>query len=58
MTGAGDFVIEAARMEVHNEHLVFLDSLGNLAGLFLLEEVESWSELLDDIDPGSDQEAD
>jgi hypothetical protein len=34
----------AASVEFHGEHLVFLDSKGELAALFLLEIVESWSE--------------
>jgi hypothetical protein len=34
----------AARTEIHGEHLVFLRSDGNLAALFLLEIVVSWSE--------------
>jgi hypothetical protein len=34
----------AARAEIHGEHLVFLRSDGNLAALFVLEIVESWSE--------------
>jgi hypothetical protein len=38
------FVI-AANAEIHGEHLVFLRSDGSLAALFLLEVVESWSEV-------------
>jgi hypothetical protein len=32
-------------VEIHDEHLIFCDSEGRLAALFLLEMVESWSEL-------------
>ena len=37
--------VTAASAEIHGEHLVLLDSTGKLAALFLLEIVESWSEL-------------
>ena len=39
-----DLVI-AASFEFHGEHLVFLKSDGTLAALFVLEIVESWSEI-------------
>jgi hypothetical protein len=35
----------AATAEIHGEHLVFLRSDGRPAALFVLEIVESWSEL-------------
>lgn len=35
----------AARAEIQDEHLVLLKSDGKLAALYLLEVVESWSEL-------------
>ena len=35
--------VVAASCEVHGEHLVFLNSRGELAAMFLLEIVESWS---------------
>jgi hypothetical protein len=35
----------ASTVEIHDEHLIFCDSEGRLAALFLLEVVESWSEL-------------
>jgi hypothetical protein len=35
----------AERAEFHGDHLVLLKSDGQLAALFLLEAVESWSEL-------------
>jgi hypothetical protein len=38
------FVV-AANAEIHGEHLVFLRSDGSLAALFVLEVVESWSEV-------------
>jgi hypothetical protein len=37
--------IIATRFEIHDEHLVFLDSKGRLAALFLMETVESWNAL-------------
>ena len=37
--------VTAASADIHGEHLVFLDSTGKLAALFLLEIVESWSEM-------------
>jgi hypothetical protein len=38
-------VVIAANAEIHGEHLVFLRSDGCLAALFVLEVVESWSEV-------------
>jgi hypothetical protein len=37
--------VTAAGAEIYGEHLVLLDSTGKVAALFLLEIVESWSEL-------------
>jgi hypothetical protein len=37
--------VSASTVEIHDEHLIFCDSEGKLAALFLLEIVESWSEL-------------
>jgi hypothetical protein len=37
--------VVATSAEVHGEHLVFLNSRGELAGLFLFEIVESWTEI-------------
>jgi hypothetical protein len=37
--------VYAAGVELHGEHLVFLKSDGTLAALFVLEIVESWSEI-------------
>jgi hypothetical protein len=34
----------AASAEIHGEHLVYLRLDGSLAALFMLENVESWSE--------------
>ena len=39
--------VDAARFEIHGEHLVFVDSDGKLAALFLMELVQSWSVLSD-----------
>ena len=38
-------LVKAETIEFHGEHLVFLRSDGSLAALFLLEIVESWSEV-------------
>jgi hypothetical protein len=35
----------AVRAEIQAEHIVLLDSTGKLAALFLMELVESWTEL-------------
>ena len=37
-------LVIASTVEIHDEHLIFCDSEGRLAALFLLETVESWSE--------------
>jgi hypothetical protein len=37
--------VAAARFEIQEEHLVFVDAKGKLAGLFLMELVESWNVL-------------
>jgi hypothetical protein len=39
--------VAASRFEVHDEHLVFVDSDGNLAALFLMELVQSWDVVKD-----------
>ena len=38
-------IVIAARAEFHGEYIVLLNSKGNLAALFLMEMVESWSVL-------------
>jgi hypothetical protein len=35
----------AMRAQIHADHIVLLDSSGKLAALFLMEVVESWTEL-------------
>jgi hypothetical protein len=40
----GNQLVIAQRAEIYDEHLVFLNSKGELAALFLLEIVESCSE--------------
>jgi hypothetical protein len=35
----------ASTVEIHDEHLIFCDSEGKLAALFLLEVVQSWNEI-------------
>jgi hypothetical protein len=42
---AGVYSVVAERMEIHDEHLVLLQSNGRLAGLFHMKAIESWSEL-------------
>jgi hypothetical protein len=37
--------VVAETIEFHGEHIVFLRSDGSLAALFVLEKVESWSEV-------------
>jgi hypothetical protein len=37
--------VVAARAEIQGEHLVLLNSDGELAALFMLDVVESWSEV-------------
>ena len=37
--------VVAATIEVHGEHLVFLNAEGKLAALFLTEIVQSWTVL-------------
>jgi hypothetical protein len=39
--------ITALRFEIHDEHLMFVGSEGNLAALFLMELVQSWNVLSD-----------
>ena len=38
-------VVEAERVEVHGEHLVFLSASGELSAMFLLDIVKDWSEI-------------
>jgi hypothetical protein len=40
----GVHVVVAASAEIHGEHIVLLNSDGELAALFLLEIVENWTE--------------
>jgi hypothetical protein len=37
--------VVAVTTEIHGDHLVFLNSEGKLAALFLMEMVESWTVL-------------
>jgi hypothetical protein len=41
----GTQLVVAERVQIHGEHVAFLNSKGELAALFLLEVVEGWSEL-------------
>ena len=38
-------VVEAERVEVHGEHLVFLRASGKLSAMFLLAIVKDWSDI-------------
>jgi hypothetical protein len=42
----------ASTVEIHDEHLIFCNSKGELAALFLLEIVQSWNEVCDSVIPG------
>jgi hypothetical protein len=42
----------ASTVEIHDEHLIFCNSKGELAALFLLEIVQSWNEVCDSAIPG------
>jgi hypothetical protein len=44
-SGLTPALVEAERVEVHGEHLVFLRSSGELSALFLVEIVKDWSEI-------------
>ena len=37
--------VVAAQAEVRGEHLLFLNSDGQLAAVFMLENIKSWSEI-------------
>jgi hypothetical protein len=37
--------VAASTVEIHDEHLIFCDSKGELTALFLLEIVQSWNSL-------------
>jgi hypothetical protein len=41
---AGTQCVLASHVEVRGEHLLLLDSNGQLAAVFMLENVKSWSE--------------
>jgi hypothetical protein len=43
----GTQVVVAEGAQIYGEHLVFVDSQGALAALFLIEIVENWTELAD-----------
>ena len=43
--GLGTQFVTAASVEIHDEHIVLMDSRGKLAALFMTEIVESWSEI-------------
>ena len=35
----------AAKVEIHGEHLVLLNAQGKISALFLMDTVESWSQI-------------
>lgn len=39
-------LVEAEIVELHEEHLVFLRTSGELSAMFLLEVVKDWSEIV------------
>jgi hypothetical protein len=41
----GVYSVVAERLEIHEDHLVLLRPNGRLAGLFLMQAVESWHDL-------------
>jgi hypothetical protein len=38
--------VRAATVKIHGEHLIFFNSEEKLSALYLMENVESWNELL------------
>jgi hypothetical protein len=44
-SGLSPVLVEAGKVEVHGEHLVFRLSSGELSALFLFEIVKDWSEI-------------
>jgi hypothetical protein len=38
-------LVEAERVEIHGEHLVFLRATGELSAMFLFEILKDWSEI-------------
>jgi len=45
LPGPAIHVLIAASVELHGDHLVFLNSKGELMFLIMLENVESWTEV-------------
>jgi hypothetical protein len=45
LAGLGPQQVVAAKAEIQEDHLVFINSDGKLAALFLVEIVESWNVL-------------
>jgi hypothetical protein len=50
---ASSQIVVAASIEVHGEHLAFLNSEGKLAALFLMENVKSWNVINDGMPEGT-----
>lgn len=49
--GVSPQLVAANGTQIHDEHLVFLNSKGKLVALFLLDTVEGWSELPKQLGP-------
>jgi hypothetical protein len=47
--------VSASRFEIQGEHLVFVNSKGDLAALFLMEIVASWNEIATTLVPDTPQ---
>jgi hypothetical protein len=44
-SGLSPVLVEAGKVEVHGEHLVFLRASGELSAIFLFEIVRDWSKI-------------
>jgi hypothetical protein len=44
-SGLSPVLVEAGKVEVHGEHLVFLRASGELSAMFLFEIVRDWSKI-------------
>jgi hypothetical protein len=47
LAGLGPQQVVASKAEIQEDHLVFINSDGKLAALFLLELVQSWNVVVD-----------
>jgi hypothetical protein len=44
-SGLSPVLVEAGKVEVHGEHLVFVRASGELSAMFLFEIVRDWSKI-------------